>query len=66
MTFLSLPFLSRGRNTFVVWIGPRTLVAKEAVRSALKLSGDGLWRASGLIEYPMIDLGAYKSIRVQK
>lgn len=44
MTFLSWPFLSRGRNALVVRIGPTTLVENDVVRSSVKISGDGLWK----------------------
>jgi hypothetical protein len=33
MTLLSVPFLSKGRNEFIVSIGPRTLVTKEVLKS---------------------------------
>jgi hypothetical protein len=42
ITFLRFPFLSKGRNAFVVRIGPRTLLVKEVLRSAVNTSGEGL------------------------
>lgn len=44
MTFLSWPFLSRGRKAFVVSTGPTTWVENEVVRSSVKMSGEGLWK----------------------
>lgn len=46
ITFLRLPFLSKGRNAFVVRIGPKTLVVKAALRSEVNTSGEGLWGIS--------------------
>jgi hypothetical protein len=65
ITFLSLPFLSKHRNAFVVRIIPRTLVAKEVLRLTIKTSGKGL-KDSMSEEKPncMSEVPTYKSIRV--
>lgn len=41
-TFLSMPFLRRGRKALVVRVGPRTLVEKEVLKSARRAAVSGL------------------------
>lgn len=41
-TFLSVPFLRRGRKALVVRVGPRTLVEKEVLKSARSAEVSGL------------------------
>lgn len=41
-TFLSEPFLRRGRKALVVRMGPRTLVAKDVLKVVIRESASGL------------------------